>query len=561
MRSACLMLQAGADRTVTGLQDTFEDQASSRPAGPASGHGLPWRWILAAVCLAVPVIPLAAVLLIAAGPSQAWQHVSTTLLPEYALNTLILVTLGGGLAMLAGTVCAWLVTAVAFPGRDVLSWALVLPFALPPYIAAYAWGDLLGVRGVWVAVLVFATTLYPYAYLTARAGFAAQSVCALEAARSLGAGPMRRFVAVALPMARAAIVAGGALIGLEIIADYGAADHLGVPTLAVGVFRTWFSLGDLAGAARIAAAALAVAMVLLWVERKARKGEVAGGSIRWRTPTTTKVSAPAGMACLLACLLPLLGGLIVPVVHLASLATAAGPPLRGLAEPALATAAAAAAGATATLVLALTAAAINRPTTASKTSARQAGAGQVVRVSMMAGYATPGAVLALGLLSVIALAGSGATASLTGPIGLVVLVVAFAGRFGGAAFEPIEAGLAKTTPSMRSAAASLGAGPGRRFAQVEAPVALPSVLAAALIVAVEIAKELPATLILRPFGFDTLAVRAHNYASDERLGSAAWPALVIIGLALIPTMILTGAIGRARPGNQSDAGDAFQVPA
>jgi iron(III) transport system permease protein len=511
-----------------------------------------WRWALSILCLAVPLAPLAAVMAMATGPSQAWQHVATMLLPEYAFNTIALVTLGGGLAVLTGTVCAWLVTAVAFPGRQIVSWALVLPFALPPYIAAYAWGDLLGVRGMAVAVLVFATTLYPYAYLTARAGFAAQSVCALEAARSLGAGPVRRFMSVALPMARAAIVAGGALIGLEIIADFGAADHLGVPTLAVGVFRTWFSLGDLAGAARIAALTLAVAMVLLWVERNARRGDVSGGSIRWRTPTATQVGPVASLVALIICLLPVLGGLVVPVGHLAGLAFAAGPPVRGLAEPAMATAGAAMAGAVATLLLALTAAALNRPQTSAMAGRHRRGAGQAVRLSMMAGYATPGAVLALGLLSVIAMTGSGAAASLTGPAGLVVLVVAFAGRFGGAAFEPIEAGLAKATPSMRSAAASLGAGPGQRFLKVEAPIALPSVLAAALIVAVEIAKELPATLILRPFGFDTLAVRAHNYASDERLGSAAWPALVIVALALIPTLMLTGAIARARPGAGAD---------
>jgi iron(III) transport system permease protein len=525
-----------------------ETAVPTRLTGQFAESAAAWRWVLASVCLAVPLVPLLAVLVIAAGHSTAWDHVSAMLLPEYARNTALLVCLGGGLAVIIGTVCAWLVTAIEFPGRRIVSWALVLPFALPSYIAAYAWGDMLGVRGLWVAVLVFATTLYPYAYLTARAGFAAQSVCALEAARSLGAGPMQRFFDVALPMARAAIVAGAALIGLEIMADYGAADYLGVPTLAVGVFRTWFSLGDLAGAARIAVAALSVALILLWIERRARRGEVSGGSIRWRTATPAVSKPIVGIMVLAVCTLPLLLGLILPVSHLASRALEAGPPLRTLAEPALATAMAALAGASATLLLALTAAAINRLHRTNFAGRSGFSLGQSLHLSMMAGYATPGAVLALGILSVLALSGGEAAAALTGSAGLLVMVLAFAGRFGGAAFEPIEAGLAKTTPSMRNAAASLGADATRRFLKVEAPIALPSVFAAALIVAVEIAKELPATLILRPFGFDTLAVRAHAYASDERLASAAWPALIIVGLALVPTMLLTGAIEKARAG-------------
>jgi iron(III) transport system permease protein len=506
----------------------------------ARGPAIRWHWLLAALCLLIPALPLLAVVTMALQPSSAWAHVSANLLPEYALNSTILVIVAGGLAVVVGTLAAWLVTAVEFPGRAILSWALVLPFALPPYIAAYAWGHLLGVRGIGVAILVLAATLYPYAYLTARAGFAAQSVCALEAARSLGAGPMERFFTIALPMARAAIVAGGALIGLEIMADYGASDYLGVPTLAVGVFRTWFSLGDLAGAARIAVAALAVTLGLLWLERRARRGQVSGGSIRWRTATATPVGPLAKAVALLACITPLALGLLIPVGHLIQLAVVAGPPTRDLFEPAFATAAIAAAGAVFTLCVALIAASLDR--SSAKT------AGQSVRLAMMGGYATPGAVMALGLLSVIALIGNSAAASLTGTVGLFVLILAYAARFGGAAFEPIEAGLAKSTRSMRDAAASLGAGPVRRFISVEAPVALPAVFAAALIVAVEIAKELPATLILRPFGFDTLAVRAHAYASDERLAAAAWPALIIVALALLPTMLLTRAIARARAG-------------
>jgi iron(III) transport system permease protein len=213
-------------------------------------------------------------------------------------------------------------------------------------------------------------------------------------------------------------------------------------------------------------------------------------------------------------------------------------PGRDLTEPLIATLALAACGTGLTLVLALVALAAVR-----------SGARRWLRIAMLSGYATPGAVLALGILAVIAigLGGQGA-AALTGVAGLVALTFAYAARFLGAAVEPLEAGLQRTTRSMRDAAASLGAGSWRRFARVEVPVAAPALFAAALIVIVEIAKELPATLILRPFGFDTLAVRAHAYAADERLAAAAWPALAVVGLSLLPAVILTTGLGRARAG-------------
>jgi iron(III) transport system permease protein len=494
--------------------------------------------LLAALCVAVPLLPVLAVALMAVQPSTAWTHLTETLLSTYLVNTVLLVTLGGLAATVIGTGTAWLVSAVSFPGRGVFSWALALPLAIPPYIAAYAWGDIAGVRGLWMAVLVFAVTLYPYVYLAARAAFTARSVCALEAARSLGANPWRRLFAVALPMARPAIMGGAALVGLEIAADFGAVDHLGVPTLSVGVFRTWFSMGDLAGAARLAVCALGVALLLVWMEAAARRGAISGGSNRWRNAGQEAVGGLTGLAAMAACAVPVLLGLVLPVVHLGGLAIGHGMPGRDLTEPLIATLALAACGTGLTLVLALVALAAVR-----------SGARRWLRIAMLSGYATPGAVLALGILAVIAigLGGQGA-AALTGVAGLVALTFAYAARFLGAAVEPLEAGLQRTTRSMRDAAASLGAGSWRRFARVEVPVAAPALFAAALIVIVEIAKELPATLILRPFGFDTLAVRAHAYAADERLAAAAWPALAVVGLSLLPAVILTTGLGRARAG-------------
>jgi iron(III) transport system permease protein len=524
-------------------------------AGSPLWHALRGRAgprLLAGLGLAVPLVPLVAVGLMALRPSSAWDHLAATLLGDYVAYTAFLVVAGSALAALVGTGTAWLVSTVAFPGRAALGWALALPLAIPPYIAAYAWADLTGVRGAGMALFVFTATLYPYVYLAARAAFSARSVCALEAAGSLGAGPWRRFVAVALPMARPAILGGAALVGLEIAADYGASAYLGVPTLSVGVFRTWFSMGDLAGAARLAVCALGVALLLVWIEGASRRGAVAGGSNRWRVALSVRPAVPVQLAALAACALPVLVGLVVPVGHLAGLALEDGLPGRSLWEPVLATFVLALAGAGLTLMVALAVLAGAR-------GRSQGGSQTLARMAALAGYATPGAVLALGVLAVIALAGGQeGAAALAGPAGLVALTVAYAARFLGAAYEPLEAGLQRATRSLRDAAAALGAGPWRRFLQVELPVAMPALLAAALIVMVEVAKELPATLILRPFGFDTLAVRAHAYATDERLAAAAWPALLIVLVALVPVVLLTARFERARVGAGAPQGLAAQ---
>lgn len=508
-------------------------------------------WTAGALAVAVPLGPVVAALLAAFGDSPQWDHIAETVAGGYVATTVLLLVAGGGFATLAGIAAAWAVVAARFPGSGFLGWALALPLALPPYVAAYAWGSLTGERGVAMAVLVFATTLYPYVYLAARAAFAAQSVCALEAARTLGAGPVRRFFAVALPMARPAIVAGMALVGLEIVADFGAADHLGVASLSVGIFRAWFSMGDLAAAARLAAMALLVAGVLVWIERAARRGMVSGGSTRWRSLAQARPGGWRGWALTLACSGLLVVSLGVPVVHLAALAVAEGPPIRGLAGPAAATAVAAAVGGAFTLLVAMVALAAQSASGAAK---------GLTRLAMLSGYATPGAVLALGILAGVSLLGSGA-GLLAGAGGIAALALAYAARFSGAAHEPLAAGFDKTTRAMREAATSLGAGPLRRFVAVEAPLAAPALFAAALIVAVEIAKELPATMILRPFGFDTLAVRAHAYAADERLGAAAWPALAIVALALLPSWLLSRGIETARAGAQASSAMPAGEPA
>jgi iron(III) transport system permease protein len=494
-------------------------------------------WPLAVVL--IPAVPIMFTVLAALKSSASFGHIVSVLLPTMIMTTVALVGLSTLFATLIGTGLAWLVTAYDFKGRGSLAWALALPLALPAYVSAYAWGDLLGVRGFGVALLVYTTTLYPYVYLAARSTFEAQSVCALEAARMLGAGAWRRFSAIALPMARPAIAAGAALAALEMASDYGAADHLGVQTLTIGIFKAWFSMGDLAGAARLSSILLIGVLALVWIERKLRSGSVAGGSTRWRTPTRVALhSSKAWLASAIG--IAIIGvALIVPVGHLVSLAMAKGLPSRDFTKPFLSTALLCALGASFTLIVATFGAFVAQGSHK---------ASKVVRAAALAGYATPGAVTALGMLAALSFFGHGAAGALTGPAAIICLCYAYGARFAAAGLEPLSAGLEKSTRSMREAASTMGATPFARFWRLEGPLAAPSAFAAALIVAVEIAKELPATTILRPFGLDTLAVRAHSYAADERLDAAAWPALAIVALALVPTLIFSHGLSKSRAG-------------
>jgi iron(III) transport system permease protein len=321
--------------------------------------------------------------------------------------------------------------------------------------------------------------------------------------------------------------------------DYGAADHLGISTLTIGIFRAWFSMGDLAAAARLSGLLLIGVLILVWLERHFRAGSIAGGSTRWRTPTLASLAPNFAFCATLACSALIGIALVVPIVHLLGLGLAAGIPSRSFTGAFLATAMLCGLGASMTLVLAGFGAFVAR---------NDAISAKIISTAALAGYATPGAVTALGILAALSFMGGQSAAALAGPAAIIALCYAYAARFNAAGLEPLSAGLEKSTRSMREAAATLGTTAFARFIRLEGPLAAPSAFAAALIVAVEIAKELPATTILRPFGLDTLAVRAHSYAADERLGAAAWPALAIVALALVPTLIFSHGLSKSRAG-------------
>jgi iron(III) transport system permease protein len=472
------------------------------------------------------------------------------LLGDGVIGTATLMLAGGGGAIALGGVSAWLVSLCKFPGRGLFEWLLVIPLAAPSYVLAYAYSGLtwaggpidFRVAGFWGAAFVYAIGLYPYVYLAARAAFASQSSCALEAARTLGAKPAALFFRVGLPLARPGIVAGGALALMEIAADYGAAQHFGLTTLSTAVFRAWYAHQSTHGALQIAAVLLAAALVFLIVERRARgRAGFAGGSTRWRALPRYQLSPLSAALAFGFCTVLLVLGAVLPLGWLAFIAVAHvhADQLRGAF---LNTVLLAGIGALVTLTLAAIIA----------VSARRSG--RLGKLSLFAsgmGYAAPGAVLALGAFSLFGLARElGWIGGVGGGLALMTLIWAYAARFAAAGAQPIDAGLSRLSKGLDASARTLGAGPARRLWRIDLPIAAPSLAAAALILFVDILKELPATLIIRPFNFDTLAVIAYSYASDEQLQFAAAPSLLIFIAGLAPILILTRSIARSRAGQR-----------
>jgi iron(III) transport system permease protein len=502
--------------------------------------------VAAAVATIVCAAPAIAVIVLAL-TREAGAAFGGELIRNGAIGTFTLILAGGGGGIILGAAAAWLVSLCAFPGRGLFEWLLVIPLAAPSYILAYAYAGMtwaggapVAVEGFWGAAFVYAVGLYPYVYLAARGAFVSQSACALEAARMLGASPLRVFWRIALPLARPGIAAGAARACLEIAADYGAAQHFGLGTLSTAIFRAWYAHGAPALALQVSAILLVAAILFLVLERQARgRAAFAGDSSRWRPLPRYALNGAASAAAIAFCLTLITLGALLPLMWLARLAILHAN-VFDIVQPFINSMVLAATGAIITLALAAAiAVAARRATSWGKTSLFAAGMG----------YAAPGAVIALGALSLFGLArNAGWVGGLSAGLSLAALFWTYAARFSAAGVGPIDAGLARLSKGLDASARTLGAGPWRRFAEIDLPIAAPSLAAAALILFVEILKELPATLILRPFNFDTLAVRAYSYASDERLLEAAAPSLLIFLAGLAPIVILARSIGRARAG-------------
>lgn len=536
---------------------------------------------LAIACGAVLALPLLGVLGAWLSPqASSWEllrHQVSTVLPGYALTSLVLAAgVAAGVALLGGATAA-AVTLFEFPGRRVFEWALLLPLAMPAYVLAYAATDFLAPSGVlqsalrewsgargamWPdvrslpgAIVLFTLALYPYVYVLTRAALVERGVHLMEAARLLGAGLGRRVRTVALPLARPALAAGVALALMETLADYGVGAYFGLGTFTTGIYKAWLSADDRVAAAQLATVLLIVVALLLAAERRAqarlrfagsRRGAASSGESR-----PVRLSGRAAFAAWLVCALPVLLGFVLPVAVLArSVWVEArhgdfGLPWSRFAQWSLTTLQLAALAAAITVALALLFGAV----------LRQRGTGRLapamVRLVSL-GYAVPGAVIAIGLLLPLGWAQSAAPGStLSAGIAWLVtgtaagLVYAYLVRFSAVALQSVEAGYARIPASFDESARMLGAGPSRLFVGVHLPLLTRAAIAAGLLVFVDVMKELPATLVLRPFDSDTLAVVAYNFARDERLAEAALPSLAIVVAGLVPVILLSRAM-RAR---------------
>ena len=552
-------------------------------AAMAKTDSLSWFnvWSIGAVLIAAAVVvPICAVIFIGLTPSDdIWTHLATTVLPLYVSTTLQLM-IGVGLGtLLIGVGTAWLVSTCRFPGKRIFEWALLLPMAMPAYVIAYVYTDILEyagpvqgllreafgwttkqeywfpeIRSLGGAVSMMTLVLYPYVYLLSRAAFMEQSVCVLEASRVLGRGPWRGFFSVALPLARPAIVIGLSLVLMETLNDFGTVDFFAVSTFTLGIYDVWLNMNNVAGAAQLAGLLLFFVVFLVLTERFARRKQ------RFHH-TTSKYRALPGYQlegwprrlAVICCALPVVFGFVAPSAVLGGLAVshfeiAANAEVLGYAANSVMLSAL-----TAGLAVGIGIFMAYGVRLRSEWLVRA-----MVRFASL-GYAVPGSVLAVGVLISLGALDNGIDGFMRTQFGvssgllfsgtIAAVTFGYLVRFLALSFGSVEASLNKITPSMDGASRSLGHGPFSTLRRVHAPLIRGSVLTAAMLVFVDCMKELPMTVILRPFNFHTLATYVHQYASDEQLAEASPAALAIVGFGIIPVILLSLAITRSRPGH------------
>lgn len=512
-------------------------------------------WTISAVLIGLILfLPMAEVLWHLTQPAENWEHIRDTVFGRYLKGSILLVTGTATLSILFGVSSAWLVACCEFPGRKIFEWALILPFAIPTYIAAYAYFDLIDRLTpllIWVrdninqeamtqlndtivypvTIIVLASVLYPYVYLVARTAFTRQSSQYIEAARTLGHGPHSTFWRMALPLARPAIVGGVALVVMETLNDYGAVEHFNIPTFTTGIFRTWLSGGDLPGALRLAACLMAFIFLLLVLENRMRFGAKFHKNSQADRPFQRYPlgQAKAGVA-IVCCLLPLVIGFVLPLSRLAYWAGLTVTKVLDMSFLKLtlnSIGISIAAGIT-TVLLALFLA----------YTAKYFGSRMVRATNRLAilGYAVPGAVIAMGILLLTKQLNSATGWVITGS--LTMLLLAYIIRFLAVAWHPIDSGMEQNCEQLNNASRSLGASPAHSLIQINMPLLCNSLVAAGLFVFVDTMKELPLTLILRPFNFETLSTKTFDLAKQAQIPESSVSALCIIIVSLLPVVWL-----------------------
>jgi iron(III) transport system permease protein len=545
---------------------------------PASMFGSWWQpgILLTALIFSIPVVTIASFIFQPSG--DIWQHLVDTVLADYLINSIVLI-IGVGLGTFSmGVTCAWLTSLCDFPGKKLFIWTLLLPLAMPAYIIAYTYTGMFDFAGPvqtqirdWTgwgygdyyfpelrslggAISMLSLVLYPYVYLLARAAFLEQSICVIEVSRTLGCNVWTSFYRVALPLARPAIVAGMSLALMEALADYGTVSYFGIGVFTTGIFRTWFGLGDSAAAAKLAAILLLFVFTLVVIERWSRqRAQYHHTTNRYsQLPVYRLTGVRAWIACI-ACLMPLLFGFLLPAFQLSLWAIDTYSVMIDASFFKLVLH---------TVSLGLSTAVIAVMLALFLVYGKRILASKLVFASIRVvaiGYAVPGTIIAVGVIIPLTwfdntLDGymreqfdisTGLLLSGT----LFAVMFAYLVRFLAVSIQSVESGLVKIKLSMDEAARSLGRKPLDILFNVHFPLMKGSVLTALLIVFVDVLKELPATLILRPFNFNTLAVRAFELASDERLADSSTAALMIVVVGLLPVILLSKSIASSRAGS------------
>ena len=528
--------------------------------------------VIIALLISIPVVTVLSSVFLPSG--DVWQHLKSTVLTEYVKNSLLLVVGVGIGTLIIGITTAWLCSVCEFPGRKIFSWLLLLPLAFPPYIIAYTYTGLLDFAGpvqsylrelfdwgygdYWFpeirslpgAITMLSLVLYPYIYLLTRTAFSEQSASFREASHILGIGLSKTFLKAALPLARPAIIAGLTLVVMETLADYGTVKYFGIPTFTTGIFRTWFGLGDRVAATQLASLLLLCVFLIIVIERYSRQPEkyqnLANAQKKWRYPLSGTKAAFA----IFICLIPILLGFIIPALQLLSWAIKTAPDIinSSFLELTFNTVRLA-------VIVALLVVAAATFLAYGKRVSTHFTTPYFVNTSAM-GYAVPGIIIAVGVLLPFAWFDNALDAWLVSNFGLssgllltgtlAALVFAHVVRFMAIGLNSVDASLAKINRNVDDAAQLLGHKTFDRFFSVHLPLIRSGVLTAALLVFVEVIKELPATLVLRPFNFNTLAVRTYELASDERLADSACSALLIVAVGILPILILNRSISKSQ---------------
>lgn len=548
-----------------------------------SGSGL-WSFLtlFIAILVAIPILTVAANIFIPAG--DIWQHLASTVLPVYVKNSFwLMIGVGAGVFIL-GVGTAWLVTMCRFPGSRWFNWMLILPMAVPAYLMAYTYTDFLAftgpvqnllrdltgwglgdywfpnVRSLGGAILMMSFVFFPYVYLLTRAAFLEQSASLMEAGRSLGASPFQIFYKIALPLARPSIAAGMALALMETLNDFGTVDYFGVQTFTTGIYRTWFGLGERAAAAQLAGFLLIFILFLILLERwsRNRMNMKQSSSGRYKKLYIYNLTGWKAWFSTIFCSIPVIIGFLIPTSILFVMMLShfdAAVDARFIRYSLNTIVVALLAGIVALAVALVMSYGVRlNPGFFTKAS---------TRIGAM-GYAIPGSVIAVGILIPFGWADNTIDQWMRNQFGIstglllsgtiFALIFAYVVRFLAVAFNTVEASLGKITPQMDEAAEGMGYSFGKILRKIHMPMMSGSLFAAIMLVIVDVIKELPATLIVRPFNFDTLAVQVYRLASDERLAESSGAALAIILVGLVPVFILSKSISRTRKVNDKMPG-------